>query len=108
MYCYQKNIASYKHNPSKKNWDNNFGDISNSYPVIVTEWGYIDEKQGETKQSYLIGNQDSFGDLLIKYMIEHNIGWIACWYDDGWEPQMFTANFESPTNWGEFVYEQLK
>lgn len=104
-----KNVAYAAHVfPSKKNWDNNFGDIADSYPVIVTEWGYIDENRNTTKQSYLIGDQDNFGDPLIKYMKEHDIGWIACWYDDGWEPEMFTENFKSTTNWGRFVFEQLK
>ena len=41
-------------------------------------------------------------------MTEHDMGWIACWYDDGWEPEMFTENFKNTTNWGRFVFEKLK
>ena len=94
--------------PSKKDWDNNFGAISDSYPVVVTEWGYIDKNSSTTKQPYLLGSQDNFGNPIIQYMVEHDIGWVACWYDDGWEPQMFTNNFKDTTIWGKFVFEQFK
>lgn len=94
--------------PARENWDYYFGEISKKYPVIVTEWGFIDENRDGTQQNYLIGDKDSFGEPFLKYLEEKNIGWIACWYDDGWEPQMFTKDFKSVTNYGKFVFSKLK
>lgn len=89
-------------------WDSLFGQVSNSYPILVTEWGYMDENRNQTKQSYLIGDEESFGKPFIEYLEKHNIGWIACWYDYEWEPPMFNQDKETLTNWGQFVIAQLK
>jgi hypothetical protein len=94
--------------PVKEKWDYYFGEVSKKYPVIVTEWGFIDENRYITKQKYLIGDKDSFGEPFLKYLEERNIGWIACWYDDGWEPEMFTKDFKALTNYGKFVLSKLK
>jgi hypothetical protein len=104
-----KNIAYTSHvYPSKSNWDHYFGEISKKYPVIITEWGFIDENRNSTSQKYLIGDEASFGGPFLKYLEERNIGWIACWYDDGWEPPIFTKDFKDKTNYGKFVFSKLK
>lgn len=104
------NIAYTTHvYPSKENWDYNFGDISKEYPVIVTEWGFMD-KSDSTKlnQLYLVGDVESFGEPFLEYLKINNIGWIACWYDDTWEPPLFTKDFKDTTNYGKFVFSNLK
>lgn len=103
------NIAYATHvYPSKNNWDYNFGDIAKKYPVIVTEWGFMDENRYSTKQKYLVGNVKFFGEPFLEYLEGKNIGWIACWYDDGWEPPMFTKNFKDTSNYGKFVFDKLQ
>lgn len=103
------NIAYAAHvYPSRKNWDYYFGEISKKYPVLVTEWGFIDENRYSTKQQYLVGDEDSFGEPFLKYLEERNIGWIACWYDDVWEPPLFTKGFKDKTKYGKFVFSKLK
>lgn len=103
------NIAYAAHvYPSKKDWDYYFGDVSEKYPVLITEWGFVDQNESKTKQSYLVGDADSFGKPFIKYLNDRGIGWIACWYDDGWEPAMFKDNFKGKTNYGNFVFSNLK
>lgn len=94
--------------PIKNNWDYNFGDIAKAYPVVVTEWGFMDENRNQTKQKYLIANEDSFGRPLLEYMENKGIGWVACWYDDGWEPPMFKKNYNGYTNYGNFILKALK
>lgn len=103
------NIAYTSHiYPVKKDWDYNFGDISKKYPVIITEWGFMDENRYRTAQQYLVGDVNSFGEPFLEYLKEKGIGWVACWYDDGWEPPLFTNNFEDTTNYGKFVFSKLK
>lgn len=93
---------------SKASWPHWFGEVSNIYPVIMTEWGFIDEHRNTTNQDFLIGNKETYGIPLFNYLNEKNIGWLAWSYDDKWEPQMFRKNFHEYTNFGEFVVEKLK
>ncbi len=65
-------------------------------------------EEGLTKQTYLSGNRTTYGEPLANYMEENGIGWIACWYDDGWEPPMFLDERTELTDWGQFVMELLK
>lgn len=88
-------------------WSNNFGNISNLYPVIMTEWGYIDEHRDTTNQNHLIGDKDSYGIPLMNYLEDRNISWVSWVYDDLWEPQMFTKGFKEYTNFGKYVIEKL-
>lgn len=93
--------------PSRKGWQQSMNEFVELYPVVVTEWGYISEK-GLARQGYLIGSREDFGEPLYNFMNEHEVGWIACWYDDTWEPPMFFSNKEELTDWGKFVMEILR
>jgi hypothetical protein len=33
--------------------------------------------------------------------------WVACWYDDGWQPPMWADGNKRLTRFGEFVLAQL-
>ena len=92
---------------SKSNWDRWFGNISNEKPVIITEWGFIDENRNKTRQQYLVGDEDSYGNELLEYLEQKNIGWVACWFDDTWEPQMFKKGSQEYNNYGRFVAKKL-
>lgn len=89
-------------------WENWFGEVSMNKPVIVTEWGYIDENREETEQAYLVGDKNSYGVPFLNYLEEKNIGWVACWYDDTWEPEIFKKGGAGYTNYGQFVMDKLK
>lgn len=107
-----ENIAYASHiypsHGNEKLWNRWFGEASEKYPVIITEWGFMDENRNTTKQSFLKGSKEEYGEPFIKYIEGKNIGWIACWYDDTWEPQMFNKNFKGYTNYGKFVLELLE
>ncbi len=93
--------------PNRSGWEQKFESIAATLPIVVTEWGYASEN-GLAKQTYLKGNRESYGEPIVHFMGEHNMGWTACWYDDGWEPQMFFEGMKEMTDWGMFVMEQLK
>ena len=76
-------------------------------PVIVTEWGYI--AAGEpVSQSYLIGTKENYGVPMLEAMEEKGVSWVACWYDDGWEPPMLKKDGQGLTEWGELVKDALR
>jgi endoglucanase len=101
-------FAAHTYPGTPKNlWDNYFGKTSENFPVIMTEWGFMDENPSED-QPYINGSKDSYGIPLMNYLKARNIGWVACWYDNDWEPPMFTPDGKNYTHFGEFVIEQLK
>ena len=103
-----ENIAYVAHVfPNRYGWEQNLKKISEERPVVVTEWGYISEKE-YAKQSYLIGSREEYGKPFYDFMTENNIGWVACWYDDVWEPQIFRPQTKELMDWGEFALEILK
>lgn len=92
--------------PNRKQGLQILDEASDSIPVIVTEWGYI--ANGEPfKQSYLVGSKDSYGIPMLQLMDRKQISWIACWYDDSWEPSLFFENSKEMTNWGELILQYL-
>ena len=92
--------------PNRKQGIKMLDEISDHIPVIVTEWGYI--SSGEpVKQNYLVGERNNYGIPMLQLMERKGISWVACWYDDDWEPPMFFKNSDEKTNWGEFILEYL-
>ena len=91
----------------KLSWDRWFGDVSEKYPVLMTEWGWMDQDT-TGKQPYLVGSQETYGQPLIDYLGERGIGWVACWYDDEWLPTMFDNDFSESNSFGNFVLAILQ
>lgn len=92
--------------PNRKSGLQSLEQVSDRIPVIVTEWGYISEEE-PVKQTYLIGGRENYGKPMLQLMEKKGISWVACWYDDGWEPPMFFENSNEKTDWGEFILEYL-
>ncbi len=88
-------------------WDDWFGRLSQLHPVLLTEWGFMDEN-GAAGPDYLRGKAASYGAPLLAYAAEHGIGWVACWYDDEWEPPMYDKGMTTPTHYGQFVLDSLR
>jgi endoglucanase len=92
---------------SASSWDAWFGDVSAHYPVLVTEWGWLETAPG-SETAYLVGSASSYGEPFLSYLNEHKIGWVACWYDDDWLPAMFQSGFSGLTDYGKFVKAKLQ
>lgn len=90
----------------RSGWEHWFGAISQTHPVVITEWGYM-ETGREPSQSYLIGDENTYATPLLSYLEARQIGWVACWYDDDWLPPMFETGWKGYTPFGEFIIRQL-
>lgn len=88
-------------------WDLYFGQVAASYPVLITEWGFVADDL-QTQQEYLEGSVEGYGAPFLDYLDERGIGWVAAWYDDEWEAPMFTPGWDALTRYGEFVLERLE
>lgn len=93
--------------PNRSGSIERFTKLSDTLPIVVTEWGYIAETEN-AKQAYLIGTRKDYGEPMIRFMKEQEISWIACWYDNEWEPPMFLEDHKATTDWGEFVLNELQ
>ncbi len=105
-----QNIAYSSHiypSHSSTSWQTYFGEVSEKYPVIMTEWGFMD-RSTDASNAYLVGNADNYGKPLLSYLYQHQIGWIACWYDDEWLPPMFQEGWKDDTEYGKFVRVALQ
>ncbi len=78
-------------------WQYWFGDVAEKYPVLITEWGFMDENR-DAAPDYLIGSELTYGHPFMEYLDARGIGWVGCWYDDEWKPYMFTKDWKgTPT-----------
>jgi aryl-phospho-beta-D-glucosidase BglC (GH1 family) len=87
-------------------WGTYFGAVSERHPVLITEWGFMDEN-ASADQPYLNGDVEGYGQPLMDYLDERGIGWTACWYDDEWAPPIFSPDWEGLTHFGDFALAQL-
>ncbi len=89
----------------KAGWDGWFGDVAAEHPVLLTEWGFTDHEL-DPDDPYLWGTAEGYAAPLLEYAQARGVGWVACWYDETWNPVMFGAGGE-PTPWGAFVLDAL-
>lgn len=87
-------------------WPLWFGDVAGRYPVLITEWGYLDAETIDGPD-YLSGSQQSYGEPLLAYLDTLGTGWVACWYDDEWLPPMFNPGRGSLNKYGQWVLGKL-
>lgn len=92
--------------PDKTNWDSNFGLISNSYPVIVTEFGYGPAGGGYhfDKDNY---SGTDYGTDIIDYLDSKAISWIAWSFSASWLPKLLADTNYTPSDSGSFFKEKL-
>lgn len=102
-------------------WQAWFGDVTDRYPLLLTEWGFQDENRGDGP-AYLTGDAVGYGRPLLRTLEQEGAsGWVACWWDDEWNPPMFAGTdagtpdgggsdhggLGRPTGWGAFVLDEL-
>lgn len=87
-------------------WNFWFGRLAESHPLLLTEWGFMDENRADGPV-YLRGNEAKYGAPLMAYAEERGMGWVACWYDDQWLPPMYGKGMKELTGYGRFVMKEL-
>jgi len=78
--------------PNHKEWEDYFGFLSYTHPVIVTEWGF---SPTVSPAEHYYGTRENFGEPFLRYMEDKNISWTAWCFHPTWQPNMITNwNFE--------------
>ncbi|HEY3757666.1 MAG TPA: cellulase family glycosylhydrolase [Opitutaceae bacterium] len=87
--------------PWEPKWDEDFGFVSEKYPMIATEIGYW-AQPGETI------TDDSYGNRITRYLERHGISWTAWVFDPQWDPALLKSFDGYPlTPCGEFFKEAM-
>ncbi|MGB7769281.1 MAG: cellulase family glycosylhydrolase [Verrucomicrobiia bacterium] len=87
--------------PVKKDWDQNFGEVSGKYPVYVGEWGFGGSQLEGT-------NALAYGERLLSYIKDHDIRmWTAWDLHPAAGPSLIKNWSYEPTAFGKFVKKQL-
>lgn len=88
-----------------RDWRKNFEIAVNKLALVVTEWAF----KPDTSADFLRANREDYGNPLLDYMEENNIGWLAWCYDIEWGPNILNSLKKSDyTVWGRYVIQRLK
>lgn len=88
-------------------WDTWFGTVAEQHPVLMTEWGFVDDDVTVgSEHAYLRGTAAGYGDPFLEYLDARGIGWVACWWHERWQPALFDDD-GAPTSYGRFVLDAL-
>lgn len=104
----RKNIAYVAHwyptNEGPKRWEDSFGFLKETYPVIVTEWGF----SPTAEQKHYYGTREEFGNPFLSYMENKNMSWVAWCFHPTWGPKLVKNWNYEPTEEGILVKQALK
>ncbi|HEY1849303.1 MAG TPA: cellulase family glycosylhydrolase, partial [Opitutaceae bacterium] len=70
--------------PWEPKWEEDFGFMADSHPVIATEIGF-ELKDGEAM------TDDSYGNRITRYLESRGISWVAWVFDPDWGPRMLKS-----------------
>ena len=86
-------------------WERDFGFVSDNYPVITTEIGFM---QATERGAHIpcIGDE-TYGQELMDYFNKKGISWVAWCFDPDWSPQLISDWNYTPTRAGAFFKKAM-
>lgn len=87
----------------QEEWEARFGFLAETYPIMVSEWGF--EENGDEVTN---GTRVDYALPLLEYLDEKNLHWLAYVYHPFADPNMLENDWETLTEFGEFVAERLQ
>lgn len=83
-------------------WKNRFGTLADTYPVMVSEWGF--NQNGDT---VTMGTEQGYAEPLLDYINSKDLHWLAYIYHPLAEPPMVERDWSTLTEFGRFVEGQF-
>jgi len=92
--------------PWEKQWTDDWGFVSEKYPLILTEIGFsgADERGSHIP---VIGDE-SYGDAITKYCQARGISYTVWVFDPNWAPMLFSDWNFTPTRQGRYFKNALQ
>jgi endoglucanase len=86
--------------PWPEHWERDFGFVADTYPVFVTEFGFILE---DHPNAHIPAIGDArYGKIITDYFAEKGISWTAWCFDPDWPAHLISDWSYTPTASGEF------
>lgn len=92
--------------PWQEKWEADWGFVAETYPVFVTEFGFMAADAADAHIPVIAGV--SYGEAVTDYMAEKGISWTAWVLDPHWSPQLISDWDYTPTMQGEFFRQVLE
>jgi len=91
-----------RNKPWEPKWEENFGFAAGRYPVVATEFGFWQGKEGAP-------DPREYGKAIVKYLEGRGIGWVAWVFDPDWQPNLLRSwNPYALTESGEFFKQAMQ
>ncbi len=86
--------------PWPEHWERDFGFVADTYPVFVTEFGFILEDHPNAHIPAI--GDERYGKIITDYLAEKGISWTAWCFDPDWPAHLISDWAYTPTASGEF------
>jgi endoglucanase len=92
--------------PWEKQWTDDWGFVSEKYPLILTEIGFCgpDDKGAHVP----VISDESYGDAITKYCSDRGISYTVWVFDPSWSPMLFTDWNFTPSRQGRYFKAALQ
>ncbi len=87
-------------------WQETWGFVSETYPMIASELGWVRE-DGYGAHIPVI-NDGSYGPMIMDFLQQRGISWIAWAFDPKWSPVLITDWEFNPSEQGRFFRDAMK
>lgn len=91
--------------PWEPKWQEDWGFVSETYPVILTEIGFA--APGEKGLHVPVEGDETYGNALVDFAYDRGISWVVWCFDPEWPPYMFTDWDYTPTRQGIFFRDVM-
>lgn len=92
--------------PWESQWEQDWGFVSDKYPVILTEIGFA--LPTEKGVHIPVTGDESYGKAIVDYTAKKGISWVVWVFDPDWAPMMFSDWNFTPTKQGAFFKKVLQ
>ena len=95
-----------RNKPWEKQWTDDWGFVSDKYPLILTEIGFCgpDDRGAHVP----VISDESYGDAITKYCSDRGISYTVWVFDPSWSPMLFTDWNFTPSRQGRYFKAALQ
>lgn len=88
------------------NWQADWGYIADKYPIVATEFGFMDEKDRGSHVPVIA--DEKYGEAIIAFFEQRGISWTPWVFDVEWTPNLLKDWDYTPARQGVFFRDKLR
>ena len=105
VHPYPQKSKDDKNSSMEEKWDKMWGFMSQKYPLIATEFGFMSE---DDKGAHIpcIGDE-AWGKRLVNYFDKHNVSWTVWCFHWSWTPSLIERDYSPREGQGMFFKDVM-